>query len=298
MALHADLEALLSHMEAADAEAQRKIFEKNPQLAEGYLRQADYDRFMNKAKSDITTANEKSKKWEDWAKVNVPRHESLLKDYESVKTRNSELEKAVKDAANKAGGGDMTEAERIALETKIVEEIGKRGYVTQSDIDKIAADKAKESAVAAVKTVADDFFTKTWPSALEVQQQMIEINFDHAQEFGKPLRKEDRIKIAELMKENNITDVKEAYDKFVAADREKKRVDDEVAKRLEEEKKKRGDNSLPGVTDAGLEAGHMQMRFSKRAESGAKLELPAEYEIGDNTAASAAAAELRAEGKV
>lgn len=281
-------------MEPADAEAQRKIFEKNPTLAEGYLRQADYDRFMNKAKSDINTANEKSKKWEDWAKVNQPRHTELLKDYETSQNRVKELERAVQDAVKKAGG-DMNDAERIALETKILEEVGKRGYVTPGDIEKIATDKATEAANATVKTVADDFLTKTWPSALETQQEIMEISFDHQQEFGKPLRRDDRVKIATLMKEKNIPSVKDAYDQYVAAERESKRVNDEVNKRLEDEKKKRGENNLPGVTDAGLEAGHMQMRFNRTPEAKA---TPTDYEIGDNTAASAAAAELRAEGRV
>lgn len=293
MALHADLEALLGAMAPEDAEAQRKLFEKTPALAEGYLRQADYDRKMNTSKEEIKAAAERAKVWEDWGRKNEPIHEQLLKDYKEIEQKNRDLETQIKIAA---AGGDMTPEQAAQLQLDILKQIAEQGYIKQDQAAALAKTEAVTAAVAEVKKIGDEFLGRTWPAAMETQAGLIEVTFNHQQEFGKPLTRDDRVKIGKLMEEKQIGDIFEAYNQYVAADREKIKIDTEAQKRVDEDRKKREPaQQIPGVSTVGQEVGHMQLTMADRMKA---TTGNTGGEIGDNSAASAAAAELRAEGRV
>lgn len=295
MALHADLEALLGAMSPEDAKAQRTIFEKTPALADGYLRQADYDRQMNASKEKVRVAEESATTWKKWGEENYPKHQTMMKDYKEMETKVSTLEHQVKTAA--ATGGDMTPEQIAELELNVVKKIGESGYMTKEQIDAAIKTEGAKVAAETIKPIADQFLGNTWPAAMEVTNQTIEVSFAHQAEFGKPLTRDDRIKISKLMTEKGFTTVTDAYDAYVSADREAVKIakaKGEGKAEGVEEGKKSVTPSVPGVTTAGQELGHLQFSMVERAKT---AQANNSGEIGDNSAAAAAAAELRAEGK-
>ena len=292
MALKPEIEALLATIQdPAVRDQQRKFLEEHKEFQEGYLRQSDYDRKMNEVKTDrqkeqeaLQASRDSAAKWQKWADENVPRHTQLMDEFKKVTEKNKELEDAVAKAAaaggggNGGGGGEVDETKLLA---KVNEEVAKRGYVSRDDVMKIAVEEAGKLA----KAERESFFKDTLPNVLEWNAKITDFNFEHREEFGKPL---DRKAFSKFISENKIEDLDKGYSMFVSEARTEKKIATETEKRVQSELSKR---NLPGsgAAPSPMELGPIQQR-----RAGADG-LPPEATVSE--AAMAAATALRAEGK-
>lgn len=294
MALKAELEELLATIQdPAVREQQRKFLEEHKQFQEAALRQSDYDRKMNEIKTDrqkeqeaLQAARDSAAKWQKWADENVPRHTQLMDEFKKVTEKNKELEDAVEKAAAAAAngggaGGGGGEVDKAKLLAEVKEEIAKRGYVSQADVQKIAIEEAGKLA----KAERDSFFKDTLPNVLEWNAKMSDFNWDHRQEFNEPF---DRKAFSKFVSDNKLEDLDKAYGMFVNDKRTEKKIQTETEKRVKDELSKR---NLPGTgaLPSAMEMGPVQTRRA------GKDGLPPEATITE--AAMAAAAELRSDGK-
>ena len=287
MALNAALEELLKTLPADVQAQQRAILEKVPTLGEGWLRQNDYDRFLNENKGKLSKYDETM----DWYKKTKPVHEQTLKDLADAQDKAARLEaevtaKATELAAAKAasgeGGGDPK-----AVAAAVMEAL--KGQIpTKAEISQLVADKTKEQADAA----RDNFFKNDVPAALGFQTAMVDVQWKYRDEFGKSL---NRIEFAKFMTDNKLSDPIDAYEKYTEKERREREIATEVKKRTEEAEKKMRAEFVPGTTGP-QGTGHLQVRISEKKPGDALFGQ--DIELGDNAAAMAAAAELRGEGKL
>lgn len=292
MALAKELEELLGTLEnEEDRKSARSLLEKYEPLRGGYLRQNDYDRKMNEVKTQreqeqdqIKKYKENSERWQKWSEENVPKHTHLLTEYEKVQARNQELEEAAKKAAAAAGngaGGDGAVNEE-ELQRKIEERIGKRGYLTNQEVMKIATEEAQKLA----NQEREKFMKETLPSILDYDQTLFELTLRHRDEFGAML---DRKTFSKFVAEGKFDDLYKAYDQFTAEKKNEKWKEDE-RKKIEADLKSKMHFPATGAPPAP-ELGVIEARKAK------VITVPEDSKIGDNAAAYAAAQELRSEGK-
>jgi hypothetical protein len=286
--------AMQDMLDTIKDEAARKLLqaqlEENPAVREhfeGNLRQSDYDRQMNANKTELERLKgleETAKKWETWAKDNVPKHEKLISD---MAARDKELEELRAKAGSGGGGnnggggnGEFTGMTAEEIKKSIQAEMSSKGYVSKADMD------------AALKAVAEaerkEFMEKTFPSTMAWQTAMIELQFQHRDEFKKPL---DPLAFSKFLVEKKIADPKQGYEQFVGEDRQKMR---EEKLKEEWEKDFRSKNNLPGTgAPPAPEMGPLEMRMKGKPP----VEIPEGTQPGDGRMASLAAQELRAEGR-
>lgn len=301
MALDAELlKTLTEHMAPEDAKVFENLTTKYKPLEEGFLRQSDYDKYMNKTKEEVAAAKQKAAEWETWSKENVPIHEDLLKSYRELEDQQKELQTqlAAAQAARAAGGEDTVNA--AELEARVKESIGKLGYASKEEIQQIINTESKKLAQEEAKTYVEaaqkKFYEETLPASINFNMDAAEIAMQHMREFdGQAI---DRVKFSEFMKERNLLDPKKAYDEFVRPQRDdialKKQVAEAVKAKEEEIRQQYSGQGLPGggIIPPGLQPkGAMQMRIEADAAAASGNHAP-------SVAAAAAAAELRAEGKV
>jgi hypothetical protein len=299
MALSAELEALITELEKVDKTAaadQRALLEKHASLQkpmqEGVLRQTDYSRKLNEQKTQLEEAD----KWKKWADKNFPIHEQLVKDYSAVeaerdrlRTENTEMEAKIKAAVTSSGTNDdgTKKIDEAELTKRVREQIAREGVpTTKAELSALIQAEAQKLNQAAT----DKFFKETFPQSAAFITGLVDVQWKHRDEFGKPL---DREKFAAFMTENKIADPATAYDRYVGDERRKKEIDAEVQRRLDEVKKTNPD-AFAG--SSGPSQGHFQIRLNKKGE-GDPL-VPATAELGDGTLAMAAAAEMRGEGRI
>lgn len=299
MALKPELEALLATIEDEKDRAEaRKLMEKYPtNFADGYLRQADYDRNMNAAKearakeqAEVETYKANSKKWQDWADRNVPKHEQLTTEYAKVQTERDALKVQVEKAAAAAsgggggngGGGGEVDPEKLMA--RVNAELATRGYLTQAETAKIVGEEARKIAAEERKA----FFDQTLPNTMSYIFRMNDLAADHKTEFNERF---DRAAFAKFQVDSKVDDVDKAYELYVAEKRK------DAWKKSETERITRDVSSRQGVPGTGAspapELGPVQVNRLKKMP-----DLPDNAVIGDNSAAMAAAAELRAENKL
>ena len=266
-----------------------------PTLADGWLRQSDYDRKMNLSKEEVTKAKNRSQELEDWYKDNEPIHKAALERSRQLQEEKAQLEEQLEAArtARAAEGGDQVDA--AELEKRVKDEITKLqatyGYVTKAETEKIIQEQATklahDEADKFVTEASKRFYEETLPATANFAADIAEICFDHKSEFGEYL---DRKKLAEYMTERKIMNPKDGYTEFVKPQRDER----EFKKKVEEEVKQRlsgmaVNGSLLSPTGGVMEKGAVQMRVEKDAAA-----------AGNNIAvlAAQAAAELRQEGKL
>lgn len=297
MALDAELlKSLTEHMSPEDAKLFENLTGKYKPLEEGYLRQSDYDREMNKSKDEVAKAKAEAKQWIDWSKENVPIHENLLKGYRELETQQKELEKKLAEAqaARSASGDDSVNAEELAR--RVQEEVNRLGFVSRSDMDKIISEQSQKMAQSEVKASIDaatkKFFEETLPGTVNFSMDAAEIAYDYKHEFNQTL---DRTKFSEFMKERNILEPKKAYEEFIRPLRDKAVMDAENEKwRKAKEDEMKQQYSAMGMPGGGMSnplqpKGAVQLRMEA-----AEAAKPSSSAI----AAAAAAAEMRNEGKL
>lgn len=291
MALSKSMEEMLSTMKDEKArEVFRAQLEADPAVREhfeGNLRQADYDRQMNANKTEferLKALEETAKKWDTWAKENVPKHEKLVTDFAA---KEKELEEAKAKAAaagggNNGGGGEEYKGLNAdEIMKKVNAEIASKGYISKADMD------------TAIKAMADDrqkqFMEQTFPSTMAWTNAMIELQFQHRDEFKKPL---DPLAFSKFLVEKKIADPKQGYELFVGEDRSKIH---EAKLREEIEKDLRSKMGIPGTGAVPApEMGPLQLRLQGKPP----VDIPEGTMPGDGRMASLAAQELRSEGKV
>src|SRR5579859_6001396 len=223
MALAAELLELTKHMAPDDAKSFENLLTKHPNLGEGWLRQADYDRNLNRSKQELEEARKKSEEWQTWAKDNVPIHEQLVKSYGELEQQQKELQAqlAAAQAARSAAGEDTVDA--AELSRRVQEEISKFGYASKAEMDKIINEQAiklaREEASKEVAAAQKKFYEETLPASINFNMDAAEIAMQHMREFdGKPI---DRTEFSNFMKERNILEPKKAYEEFVRPERDK-----------------------------------------------------------------------------
>jgi hypothetical protein len=276
MALSEALETLIKTLPAEVQAQQRAILEKHPALGEGWLRQNDYDRFLNENKGKLSKYDETM----DWYKRTKPVHDQTVADLKEAQEKAARLE-----AASAAAGGGNVDAEKVAK--AVMENLGKT-MPTKTELATLIAEETKKQADSA----RDNFFKSDVPQALGFMTAMNDVQWKYRDEFGKSM---DRVEFAKFMTENKLSDPIEAYERYTEKDRRAREVKAEVDKQLEEEKKKLRSEFVPGSTGS-QGTGHLQIRVSEK-KAGDPL-FGQDIELGDNAAAMSAAAELRAEGKL
>jgi hypothetical protein len=297
MALSKNLEELLKLMTPEAAKVQRELWEKNPAIAADMEKvavpQSEFHRQLSAKDEEVQKAQKLSKEWKDWGDKNKPVHEKVVKDLEEAERKNAELveERTRLLARGKEdGSGDPIDEE------KLVEAVQKRiggKPVTEARLAEIVSQEVKKISDE-VKTTVDGerkrFFEETVPAGLKWQADMLEVMQDYRQEYGKKL---DKAEFSKFMTENKITDPSEAYEKFTAKDRQEKTIQAEVDKRVQSELAKRnmsgvssGDTFVTDGTKGPLEL-HIAGEIPEAVKTG---------ELGDKSAAVAAAKELRSSG--
>jgi hypothetical protein len=284
------LEMLATITDENDRKEMQAKFEKYETVIQGRfdgnLRQEDYDRKMNESKKTVETLEATAKKWQEWADRNVPKHENLLKSYEEEQKKRQAVEEEVAKLKASGGGsgggnGNVTVDEQELLK-KVNAEVEKRGYVSKADMEAIV----KAEAVKLAEEKTKELTETTLPAWANFNAQVTDAQLQYRDEFGKHL---DRKAFIKYINDEKIPDVPKAYERFVEADRAKIK---EAKMREEIEKDVRSKLSIPGTGAVPTpELGAMQLMLDRN--KGVKVpDMPAEL------GAAAAAAELRAEGKI
>lgn len=297
MALSAEMEGLLTELEKVDpagAKEQRAILDKFPKLQDGLkggvMRQSDYDRNMNANKEKLAEAT----KWTDWAKTNVPIHTQLQKDFaakeEEIERLKAEVE-AKSIAAAAAAGGNVADADKITAAVKAaLKEAG--GMPTKTELAALIKGATDEQ----MKDARKDFYEKEIPRNLAFVTAMTTAQNRYFRETGKDM---DTAEFSKFMVDNGLSDPARAYDRFMEPTNRKKEIDTEAKRIADEEiakfKKESGASGIPGSTGP-QNPGHLQIRLTEKKADDPLFSQT--IELGDNSAAMAAAAELRSEGKV
>jgi hypothetical protein len=292
MALSKAMEEMLSTMKDEKArEVFRVQLEADPAVRdhfEGNLRQSDYDRQMNANKAEVERLKgleETAKKWEKWAADNVPKHEKLVTDMAAREAELAELKAKQGGGGNGNNGGDNNNRDYTGLTSeeiikKVNAEIASKGFISKSDLE--------ASLKAAAEAERKSFMETTFPSTMAWQNAMIELQFQHRDEFKKPL---DPLAFSKFLVEKKISDPKQGYEMFVAEDRGKLH---EARLREEIEKDLRSKMGLPGTgAPPAPEMGPLQLRLQGKPP----VDIPEGTSPGDGRMASLAAQELRTEGK-
>ena len=305
MPLPKPLEDLLKQVQDEnDRKALQANFEKYNFFVDKFsdgLRQSDYDSRMNQVKTEREKEQElvagyqaTSKKWGDWAATNVPKHDDLVKKYgeleTKVKTLEEEKDLAVAAAAAKAGeGGTPVDAKELAR--NVDEIIARRGYVSQSEMQKIVAEQTEKQVSDAGQKYRENFYKQDLPGMMSYLLSMNNLQFQHMNEFKSGL---DTKAFAKFMADNKIDSPDEAYKQFTSEARDKMRTEQLTEKiRADVEKEFASKFNLPGSGASPMpELGVVQAR-----QLGKTPNIPENAEAGDNRLAYAAAAELRSEGR-
>jgi hypothetical protein len=251
VALNKALEELLAQVkDDGDQKALRERFEKYDFLQsrfEANLRQEDYDRNLNKIKQDreaeaalVKTYQEETSKWKDWAANNVPKYNSLLKEYDELdkKYKATEEEKTalvLAAAANPGEGKDKLDPKELLAQVDA--QIAKRGYVPPSkeELVNMIAAESKKLTESAIQAERDAFFKTTVPSVMNELASMNNLQFQHREEFGELI---DPAAFAKFRGEKQITDINEAYKQFTSEKREAKKIavmEKEIRDKVEKE---------------------------------------------------------------
>lgn len=297
MALTQELEDLLKEVEAVDpagAKEQRAILEKFPALQkvtqEQRLRQSDY----SKKQEELTEKRKGYEEHENWFKEAKPAFDLRTKERDDALAENAKLkteqDKKIKEAvaaATAAAGGDPNNAMTAEKITEAV--IAKLG-------DGASSTKIAEVVAAEVKkfgeTQSKVFFEQTFPKATKWSAEYTNAQLLYFKETNDVL---DNEKFAKFMADHKIESPAKALEEFMKPERETKRIEKLANERAEKILQERSQEGVPGSSGPPTPPGPMQIRLHKKDPNDALFS--GKGDLGDNSAAAAAAAELNAEGK-
>lgn len=303
MALSQELEDVISELakvDAAGAAEFRATVEKHPTLHKplaGFgMRQADYDRRMNEVKTDLDGAKA-IRTWYDGPTGKVA-YDRTLSERDTAIAKQKELEaevarRAVAIAAiENAKGKDGAPVDAAVLAENIMKQLEGR-IVGKTELTEIATAESRKIVNDLFAEARDKFYKNDFASSAQWITSLVEVQQDHFQDTGKKL---DRKAFATFMKENNFEDPTKAYEQYVAPAKREKDIEAEAEKRANEIIAKRTEaGGFPGSSGSPGSGGHLQVRLLKK-EAGDPL-FGSDAQLGDNSLAVAAAAELNSEGK-
>ena len=261
------------------------------EMAEGWLRQSEFDKNFNtlnddKAafKTDQDAFNTQKSGWQKWhsdeARPAYERAQAIEANYDKeIGARDTKI----KELTEKFGAGELDEAQEnsivkevTTLRTEISQlqrSIKEGGFITQTEMETQLQKKSTE--------FADNFG--------DVLLTLDDIADEHQKTFGKRLDRRELLKFAQ---EKNIQNLDDAYSKMTHDEasevREKEIREDERKKIMSQQGHATDGNGFASPT-----LGHLQARVQRGKHDDG---LPEDATVTE--AAQAAAAELRAEGKV
>lgn len=223
------LDELLNQLSADEKKLFDSTLTKHPALKEGWLRQDDYSREMNKLKSQETEfqkAKTRNEELEAWAERNVPIWDSLAEKGIVDKETGEELWSAQKtaleqqlDEANKkilAGGADMDPAELEKRVKDIVTQAG--GGLTRAEVAALINEEAKKLATETFQTEwkakETDFNTKTIPFIWGGGANVAILANHFEQESGEKWTAEKSEELFKLMSQKQIFDALKVEDEI------------------------------------------------------------------------------------
>src|SRR5271156_349796 len=236
MAINKALEELLKQItDENERKSVRTSFETYPFLQakfEDGLRQEDYDRNLNKVKSDrqaeetlVKTYQEERDKWKEWAANNVPKYNEMGTNYaeQEKKVKLLEEEKAalvLSQASGVDANGNRMDPKELLKQ--VDEQISKRGYVPKNkeELTALIVAEAGKISTAALQAERDAFFKTTVPSVMNELASLNNLQFKHRDEFGEML---DPEKFSAFRTEKKLTDINDAYDRYTFEKRESKK---------------------------------------------------------------------------
>lgn len=302
MALSQELEDVIAELEKVDpagAKDYRATLDKYPALqkpiAGHVMRQADYDRNLNSMKGKLERADE-IETWYTGPKGKKA-YDATLVERDTAIARQKELEaevakKAVAIAAiENAKGGDGKPVDAAVLAENIMKQLSGQ-IVGKTELTEIAQSEAKKIVGDLFETARKDFYDKDFATSVQWITKMVDVQQQHFEDTGKRL---DRKAFAEHMAKGAFDDPEKAYSEFIAPAKRERDIEVEAQKRADKIIAERSGTGFPGSSGAPGSGGHLQLRLSKK-EAGDPL-FGSDASLGDNTLATAAAAELNSEGK-
>ena len=284
---------------AEDRDAAIKLAETNPEIADGFLRQSDYSRFMADNQEKIKSAEA----WDGWSKRNLDTYNKIREEYPRLQQVDTEF-KTLKEKYDAILSGKDTDMNQEQLTAAVAAELEKRGVKNPTD------DQIKSMVSTVVGSLVDDkakalenqFVNQTLPSHLAFIADVMEVAGDYRTEFGEKI---DRKSFIQFCAQGGFDTTDKAYEKFVEGKRAEvkhKKELEEVSERVRKETRDQLMNqNLPGSTAPAMgpfEPGPLQtyIRTSATPPPATSGAQPG-GSLGDGSAAAVAAAELRAEGK-
>lgn len=287
------------------------IVQKVPEFKDGRLRQADYDRNIQKLKTqekEYTEALEYNQRMKAWADEKVPIWESLVEagaiDEESKPVwpgQKAELEKQLEEARKAAVGGDMDPAE---LDKRVKDIVAASGMsLSAEQYRNLYASEGKKLVEETVNAKYAEFQTefneKTIPFTTGFATSMAIAAGKYERETGKEFTDEDQKAVFDLMAKEKDFNPRSAMTKYMEPTIRDKKTAAEIERLAEERANKiiaeRG--GMPGGGSEGhFPTGEARGSLQKMLEQSAK-EGEGDVESLAMAAGRTAAAELRSAGK-
>jgi hypothetical protein len=254
-----------------------------PALADGYLRQAEASRLMAEAQKKQADADKLHKDNEQWFNEKRPL-------FEQAQNRVKELEAQVAPASTAVGGENVDQA---AVTRLIEERVAKIANPTPEQISTIVSQEVKKASDQA----QTDFINNTLPALFNTTYAFSTVLDMHREFTGKRLTQDDRAALAEHMKANGINDPIKGWESWKAPDLQAQAVKAQVDDQVKAELAKRATTAVPG-TEA-YPQGAQPLGPVQQVRAGTAPVIPNNEgaRLGDFAVASAAGAELIAEGK-
>ncbi len=193
-------------------EAMAKLAEKAPKLRDSVLAQADYSRFMDRAKDDVDLANS----WKKWRDDNWLDDQKMTKAEAAKQQRIADLEAEVDRArqAALATGDEMTFEQLAQYTDKYIQD---KKVVTSDKLDALFTDKEKSLM---------EYIKGNNQGMGQAVMEIPTILLKHEREFGEILDARQLVKAAN---EKGRLDLLDFYDKDFVVERRQKAIEDKHA---------------------------------------------------------------------
>lgn len=190
--------------------ADKEVTEKYPALLDALSRAEEISRQLETIKRDYQAAQAHLSRWEEWAERNWDETKNMTKAEAKLL---EQVEQLRSQLASQSKESHMPDYQDQSYFNDVAEMLRREGYVRQAELEPLLSSRPTSEDVRrqiedAVQRLAA-FYT-----------DLDSVSWSHFKEFGDALDKE---KFLKFMTENKMTSVRDAYDRFVADAREKKR---------------------------------------------------------------------------
>jgi hypothetical protein len=247
---------IYSTLSAQEKAVLDKLFEKEPELKGGWLRQDDYSRQQNKLKEkqdEYERALEYQEKMEPWAQAVYPRlhaieEAGLIDEQGNVlwTEKEKEYQRQIEEA--KALGGDVDPEKLEEIIKSKVQEISKNaGGLTKEEAAALYASESKKLIDEGFRERESKFNSETVPFVAGFSAGVAVLASRYEQESGEKWSSEKQKELYKLMSAEQNFDALSLEDKFLAPIHEKKKIEKEIEERAEKiAREKYGYQSMPG----------------------------------------------------